>query len=308
MSSDFDIYRHIRKLALVVLGTISSPGLFKRYEHIDHWIRKKRSARIVTTRRNGIVYRLDLRQLIDDKIYYDGCFEGYAVDVFSQVVKAGMTVLDIGANIGAHTFNLAQLVGEDGKVYAFEPTAWAFQRLVTNIELNTEFNNINAMNIALGDENQKRQEYDFRAQWRQDGKWVMNEAGVTDFSTLDQFCRSNGVGKVDFIKLDVDGYETKILMGAVEVLSRDNPILIVEMSDFYQKLVNNSLDELVSILDELGYRYYREIDLGRIPDVRSYVGKLDDWDTVNVVCLPPDELLSPQDDDGVPSPCLAREN
>jgi FkbM family methyltransferase len=307
VSGDFDVYRHIRKLALVVLDTISSPGLSKRYEHLDHWIRKKRSARIVTARRNGIVYRLDLKQLIDDKIYYDGCFERYTVDVFSKVVKAGMTVFDIGANIGAHTFNLAQLVGENGEVYAFEPTAWAFQRLVANIELNTEIKNVTAMNIALGNKNQKCQEYDFRAQWRQDGEWVMNEAGVADFLTLDQFCRSNGVGKVGVIKLDVDGYETKILMGAVEVLSRDNPILIVEMSDFYQKLVNNSLDELVSVLDELGYRYHREIDLGPIDDVRSYVGKLNDWETVNVVCLPPEELSSLQDDDRAPGQCLGRE-
>jgi hypothetical protein len=71
--------------------------------------------------------------------------------------------------------------------------------------------------------------------------------------------------------------------------------------------VNNSLDELVSVLDELGYRYHREIDLGPIDDVRSYVGKLNDWETVNVVCLPPEELSSLQDDDRAPGQCLGRE-
>jgi FkbM family methyltransferase len=289
LSNRFDFYYYVRKVALAMLGFISWPVLSKRYEHIDHWIRKRRSANIVTAQRDGISYRLDLRQLIDDRIYYDGCFEEAAVDIFSKVVRAGMTVFDIGANIGAHTFHLARIVGETGRVYAFEPTSWAFQRFSTNLELNQELKNIYAMNIALGDENVGRQEYQFRAQWRQDGEWVESEVGVAEFLTLDRFCQDSRLRKVDFIKHDVDGYETKILMGAAEILRRDRPVLIVEMSDFYQRLAGNSFEELATILDRFNYHYHSETDFTLIEDVRTYIEKLNDWDTVNVVCIPPEK-------------------
>lgn len=97
--------------------------------------------RTVIATRGGITYELDLNELIDSSIYYEGCFEPLTTAVIDKYVKSGMTVFDIGANIGCHTLRCAKLVGKSGKVIVFEPMSWAFAKLKRNIELN-DFNNI----------------------------------------------------------------------------------------------------------------------------------------------------------------------
>lgn len=97
---------------------------------------------IVFTTINGIKYELDLNQAIDSSIYYCGCWEPETTAIIEKYVGQGMTVFDIGANIGAHSLTFAKLVGQSGKVIAFEPMSWAFQKLKHHIiELNN-FNNV----------------------------------------------------------------------------------------------------------------------------------------------------------------------
>jgi Protein-L-isoaspartate(D-aspartate) O-methyltransferase (PCMT) len=73
--------------------------------------------------RDGLRCDLDLSQAIDLTIFVLGRFEPSTVAAFRRYVKPGATVLDIGANIGVHTLQLARLVGPQGRVLSFEPTA-----------------------------------------------------------------------------------------------------------------------------------------------------------------------------------------
>src|SRR6266436_7021968 len=90
----------------------------------------------VTVQRGDINWCLDLEEGIDFSIYLLGAFERSTVATLRALVKAGDVVLDIGANIGAHTLGLAKNVGAAGKVYAFEPADFAFQKLLRNLALN----------------------------------------------------------------------------------------------------------------------------------------------------------------------------
>ena len=67
--------------------------------------------RFVVATIDGIKYQLDLNELIDSSIYYDGCFEPMTTAVINRYVREDMTVFDIGANIGCHTLRFAKLVG-----------------------------------------------------------------------------------------------------------------------------------------------------------------------------------------------------
>ena len=107
-----------------------------------------RNRAVIKAKVDGIIYQLDLNELIDRSIFYEGCFEPMTTAVINKYVNPGMTVLDIGANIGCHTLRLAKLVGKNGKVIAFEPMSWAYLRLKRNIELN-DFNNIILEKLAL---------------------------------------------------------------------------------------------------------------------------------------------------------------
>src|SRR5262249_31927126 len=92
----------------------------------------------VQATRKGLRYDLDLSQAIDLTIFVMGSFEPSTVAAFRRYVKPGATVLDIGANIGAHTLQLARLVGPQGRVLSFEPTDFAFAKLRRNLQLNPE--------------------------------------------------------------------------------------------------------------------------------------------------------------------------
>jgi Met-10+ like-protein len=94
------------------------------------------SENVVTVRRRALWWHLDLREAIDFTIYLFGAWEGSTVRSYQKVIQPGMVVLDIGANVGAHTLPLAQLVGPAGQVYSFEPTLYAFEKLQKNLSLN----------------------------------------------------------------------------------------------------------------------------------------------------------------------------
>ena len=90
---------------------------------------------ITTVRRRRVSWTLDLREGIDFSIWLLGAFELATVRAYERLVRPGDTVLDIGANIGAHTLHLARAVGAQGKVYAIEPTDYAIGKLKANIAL-----------------------------------------------------------------------------------------------------------------------------------------------------------------------------
>src|SRR5260221_2442029 len=88
--------------------------------------------------RDGIAYDLDLSQGIDFAIYLGGMFERDTARALIRLVEPSSLVVDIGANIGAHTLRLAKLVGPHGQGLAFEPTEFAFAKLKQNLKLNSE--------------------------------------------------------------------------------------------------------------------------------------------------------------------------
>jgi FkbM family methyltransferase len=79
---------------------------------------------------------------VGDSLDIYGEFSESEVEVFRRFVKPGDTVLDVGANIGAHTVVLSQLVGSSGQVYAFEPECYNYYTLCGNLAINNIFNTI----------------------------------------------------------------------------------------------------------------------------------------------------------------------
>ena len=84
--------------------------------------------------RRGLHWSLDLKEGIDLAIYL-GVYEPETIKELKHIVKPGDVVVDIGANIGAITLPLAEYVGVDGCVIAFEPTSWAYGKLQNNLSL-----------------------------------------------------------------------------------------------------------------------------------------------------------------------------
>src|SRR5205823_3720168 len=79
---------------------------------------------------------IDLAEHIDSKIYYTGAWDAPTVSSIRRLLKAGDTAVDVGANIGYLSLIMAAQVGASGKVFSFEASGWAFERLMANIRLN----------------------------------------------------------------------------------------------------------------------------------------------------------------------------
>jgi FkbM family methyltransferase len=170
------------------------------------------------------------------------------VELFRQCLHAGDVALDVGANLGAHTLPLAQIVGPGGTVFAFEPQRILFQILCGNVALN-ELSNVHALPVAVGRAagRAKVPALDYRGATNFGGISLGGVQGEdVPVVTLDQL----EVSKVKLIKIDVEGMELDVLAGAKATLARCRPILYVE-NDRAEKA-----EPLVALLQEDGYRMW----------------------------------------------------
>jgi FkbM family methyltransferase len=204
---------------------------------------------------DGVRFSLELGELIDLALYL-GSFEPTVVNAIKRFCQPSMVVFDIGANIGAHGLRLGCIVGNKGRVYAFEPTTIAFTKLERNLALNRQLN-VSAFRLALSDEIQTRRTMSFRSSWRTDGSQKDSTCEV-DFVRLDDWARTNNVSHVDLIKLDVDGNEFGVLSGGRELLKRCQPTFLMEMvGPHFADPARNPL----LFLESIGYKF-SNIDTG----------------------------------------------
>jgi FkbM family methyltransferase len=247
----------------------------------------------VTVRRGGLNWRLDLTEGIDFSIYLLGAFERSTVATLQRLVKPGDVVFDIGANIGAHTLGLARSAGPTGQVYAFEPSAFAFEKLKCNLALNPALEaHTLPLQVFLVAQSAERIRGEIYASWPLDGdasvhpkhrgRLVTTDGAVTD--TLDQFVGRQGIDRLNLIKLDVDGHELPVLRGGLKVLKRFRPILVMEMSPYVHAENKQSFAELVSLLRETGYALQNADDSRALPlDANKLEALVPDGASINVI-------------------------
>lgn len=204
--------------------------------------------------REGIKYELDLSELIDWHIYF-GIKEDAKYHFFNLIQK-GSVVIDVGANIGDMTLNFSKRVGKEGAVYSFEPFLASFRKLTKHIEING-CENVHLFNLGLGDKPGK-----FLLEERTDNNSGMNRIAIgTDkntheiqIATLDQFILAENISEINFLKIDVEGFEKKVLLGANDVLQNQKPALFIELDDNYLKDQGDSSKELIQLLESYNYK------------------------------------------------------
>jgi len=206
---------------------------------------------------NGVTFKLDLSQVIDMSLYLSGTFEENVEKIIGAKLQPGMIAFDIGANIGYHTFRMANLVSETGKVFAIEPAGWAYERLIINSSLNPKIKNIEFIKVGLAGGDFGFKNMCFQSSYRLDGRnESINE--VIEIITLDTLIRRRKIEKVNFIKLDVDGFESKVIEGAINTLSLMKPTLLMEINPSEILKQEGSIDKMIHILLSCGYQFRTE--------------------------------------------------
>lgn len=215
----------------------------------NHYQYKENSLRRVI--RDGIHYELDLSDFMQSNIFYQ-YYEVAREKLFQLATRDGV-VIDIGSNIGEVAMKFAQKVGPRGRVVCFEPFPETLKRLKRNLSLNA-FENISIVERALGD---SPTTFSMKPQPFNSGgnKIVIDQqAGLQiEVSTLDREVESLELKRIDLIKIDTEGFEFKILLGATQTLKKFKPSLFIEVNDAHLRSFGSSALELTKFLKDMGY-------------------------------------------------------
>ncbi len=191
--------------------------------------------------------------------------ERQSMELFKILIPSGATVVEVGGHIGFISQYFIDIVGEKGKVYIFEPGSNNLPYLKDNIN---EMNGCCAGNIFLIESavSDKHGTVDFY----EDNITGQNNSVVKDFDglkqneafahmraavnkrtvsavTLDEFFRDEAV---DFIKIDIEGYEWYALQGAKNVIAHNNPIIMVEIQASYSEIFSFFVEQDYLLFNE----------------------------------------------------------
>ena len=168
--------------------------------------------------------------------------------------------MNIGANIGATTLNLAKKVGSNGEVYSFEPSPFNYQRASQNISMNN-FRNIKLLNQGLGNEktiaflyNVNTNNLGMQRLLKESGENNFYERTPVEIDTLDNSMVNFSIPPPSFIKIDVEGYEFNVLLGGRETITKHRPALFIELDDNNLREQGNTARGLIELLTQFQYK------------------------------------------------------
>lgn len=183
-------------------------------------------------------------------------------EIIEQYLQPNDVFIDVGANFGLHTVYAAKLVGEKGRVFAFEPVAKHLKLLQTNLNLSHVRERVEIVSTALSNSAESsltfylppEEEIAVTASLNPDSD-NLQEIQVSN-TRLDDYWH-NIDREVKLIKIDVEGAELEVLRGAEKLLRRWKPKLLIEVHGFALPSFGTSVKELREFLSELGYQENR---------------------------------------------------
>lgn len=221
-------------------------------------------------KRKGINYQLDIHDYQEWLIYTNA--ETDSSRGVINFLSDSKIIFDVGANIGQTSLWMEKYVKTkevDYQIYAFEPHPATFKKFTTNLALNP-FSKIAPFNVGLGNfssELELIEDCETNSGGFRIGKISPTQKGVKiPVSTIDEFVLEHKVEKVDFIKIDVEGFEHHILLGGINTLKKHLPKLYIEFCPKNIEVQGFNPKELIQFLESMNYT---------LTDVNNLEGKTD---------------------------------
>ncbi len=220
--------------------------------------------------------------------YYYGYCEANLAAFLLRYLKEGSTFIDVGAHIGFYSMLASNLTGNIGKVCAFEPTPWTYELLKENIK---DKHNVYTFNIAASDQDGETSFSDYGPGYGAYNS-ASKEGTILNFEPkkivaktirLDEFFKQRSITP-DFIKLDAEGLEYKIIAGLKETLKTSRPLITLEMAGDDKWSENRKISS--DLLLKANYESYNMSDSGFIErcDIKS------SYTYTNILFLPREKL------------------
>lgn len=202
---------------------------------------------------------------ISEELLFTGIHEELATKIFSQEISRGMTIVDIGANLGYYALLEASIIGEEGQVYALEPVRKNFDILIKNIAVNG-YKNVKAYckavssksgtsTIALTDESNWGSMLDMKAEttsdyMKQKMYTLTRQVIAVDTVSLDDFLDQEGINQINVIRMDIEGYEVEAIKGMLNTLKNTQPPLKL-FFEIHNKVFDNPETTTGYLLEQL---------------------------------------------------------
>jgi len=264
----FGKWRPIYSMGLLYLR-YSPLNLFK--EFLRHGVVGHTPHDVYFTNKDGITFHLDTWGCEQKGIF---CFHYCGTEdvaAYRKFIKPGDVVFDVGANIGQYSLLASRLVGTAGHVYGFEPAIEVLPKLRENIGLNTS-DNIHVIAKAVAAESKQMRFYPADEEKDQDIGSLLpaegtrsNESVEVEAISLDDFCDTNSIEHVNFLKIDAEGFDLEVLKGAKKTIER-NPDLIVmtEIAPHLLKLLHTTPEDVYDFMEERGFKPWVATRWGRL--------------------------------------------
>ena len=180
--------------------------------------------------------------------------EAGEVKFLESKVRAGMTVIDVGANVGVSSVAIGRKIGKHGKLYSFEPVPRYFRILQQNLSFN-KLDNVEAFRVALSD---RAGEADFYLKELSSGIVFEKQAKKIriNTTTIDRFLQERKTKRIDMINMNCEGSELVALRGAKESLQRNDVQLFCELHHDFLRQLGQSVHQIVEYLEKLGYEVH----------------------------------------------------
>ena len=240
-----------------------------------------------TVVRNKIKWSLNLNEGIDLSIFLFGNSEKKILNLSKLFSKRNdpLIMIDIGANIGSVSLILAKKF-KDSKVYAIEPTNYAFNKLSTNLDLNDDLKDRVFLKQLFVSENKKPQKvwssWNFEKSNNKHQKHMgtLKEIKQNSYIRLEEFIETEKLTSVDFIKLDVDGHELDVLKSGEKSLAKIKPVIFIEIAPYLYPEFGYSCEELIKFIQKLNYSFLDE-NIKEVTNIFDQINKIKDGGSKN---------------------------
>jgi FkbM family methyltransferase len=259
----------LTKLALRLSAKVIAPRK-------PHWLLRQIAAdlncriAVNTLLGNGMKIRVVWTDVIGYSIAVDGYYDVPLVRVIQELLKPGMTFVDVGAHVGQYSLLASGLVGGEGNVHSFEPEPETFALLQHNVLING-LRNVHLARCALAKSSRDAELYVARPDniGQTSLRQPNNFSGVqvkVQCRTLDEYAEEHDMDRIDLIKIDVEGAELDVLLGARGVLSRNpKPHIIIEFWEEFLQAYGSSCAQVAEFLQGSGYSLFWIGETGLTP-------------------------------------------
>lgn len=203
--------------------------------------------------REGLTWALDARDESSQDLFWASAKDRAELNEILKVMRPGGVMLDLGANFGYYSIKVATALGGDCRIYAFEPNPSTMARFRTNLERNA-VQGVFPIDAGVSDapggaEIVKCPGHSGAAYLRE----PRGDAADVRVTTIDHFCASRKIDRLDLIKMDIEGTEIRALRGGGETIARFRPAILLEVNPETLAREGSLASELVVLLENLGY-------------------------------------------------------